>query len=100
MKASIRDRLETVARNAGNSVADHLHRDTEPALHEWAEQAGDMARQGMRRVHEGSDRMRQRASRASDFAADYLRYRPVRSVLMATAAAGLLYAAVRFFSKR
>lgn len=114
MNSSTRDRLESAAREAQNSLnargryatstmdalSRRWHDDAEPMVDDLTDRALDVARQSARWMRDGSDRMRLQVVRASDRAVDYVRDQPVRSVLMGAAAGALLYAALRSLMQR
>lgn len=65
-----------------------------PLLDSASEQAGDLAQRVVEAVREGSEQLQNKAARASDSTAKYIRKEPVKSLLIAAAAGATLMALV------
>jgi ElaB/YqjD/DUF883 family membrane-anchored ribosome-binding protein len=70
-----------------------------PLLNRASEQASALATQGMDAVHDGSQRLRHKARRASEGTVNYIRHEPVKAMLIAAATGAALMALVSLMGR-
>lgn len=81
------------------AVAQDLRDQAAPLLARATEQAGVLAQRGVDSVRDTSQRLRERAQRASDSTLDYIRAEPVKATLIAAATGAALMALVALLSR-
>jgi ElaB/YqjD/DUF883 family membrane-anchored ribosome-binding protein len=82
-----------------NNTVQDLRKQAAPLLNHAAETANAYLHQGMDAVHDGSNKVRAQARRASACTVNYIKDEPVKSILIAAAAGAVLTALVRMASR-
>jgi ElaB/YqjD/DUF883 family membrane-anchored ribosome-binding protein len=93
---------QRVANEALDSLAggvEGLRHQAGPALNRVGEKASTLAHRGVDAVRESSQQLRDRALRASDSTAAYIKDEPVKSMLIAAAAGAALMALVSLMGR-
>ena len=92
-------RVANESLNGISGTVESLRQQAAPLLNRASEQASALLQHGVEAVQDGSDKVRAKAARASEYTTNYIKDEPVKAVLIAAATGAALMSLLTLFSR-